>query len=191
MVDPELLQFINNMIKATDNHVTTFTNDKTKNTFNKQLFKLPKVRLSSLPNNSFAPALANSIYKDPDSLPYIQFFTMGTNINLMAKSILIENTNNAVKDFYKEGNIYMVCSNSKNITEQLPINVYDIDYTKVDVSKNTYKIENIPGNYFNKNKDTLSDIHLENLLDIKPYVVYNDAELALSIFIAFKELMPQ
>ena len=190
-IDPELLQFINTMINETSKHVTTFTNDKTKNTFNKQLFKLPKVRLSSLPNKTFAPALDNSTYKDPDSLPYIQFFTMGTNINLMAKSILIEDTNNAIKDFYKEGNIYMVCTNSKNITERLPINVYDIDYSTVDISKNTSKIDNIPENYFNKNKDTLNDIYLEGLLDIKPYVVYNDAELALSIFIAFKELMPQ
>jgi len=191
MVDPELLQFINSMLNETSKHVTTFTNDKTKNTFNKQLFKLPKVRLSSLPNKTFAPALDNSTYKDPDTLPYIQFFTMGTNINLMTKSILIEDRNNAIKDFYKEGNIYMVCTNSKNISEQIPINVYDIDYSKVDINKNTYKIENLPENYFNKNKDTLSDIYLENLLDIKPYVVYNDAELALSIFIAFKELMPQ
>ena len=190
-VDLELLQFINTMINETSKHVTTFTNDKTKNTFNKQLFKLPKVRLSSLPNKSLAPALDNSTYRDPDTLPYIQFFTMGTNINLMTKSILIEDTNNAVKDFYKEGNIYMVCTNSKNITEQLPINVYDIDYSKVDISINTSKIDNIPENYFNKNKDALSDIYLEGLLDIKPYVVYNDAELALSIFIAFKELMPQ
>ena len=191
MVDPELLQFINSMINETSKHVSTFTNDKTKNTFNKQLFKLPKVRLSSLPNKTFAPALDNSTYRDPDTLPYIQFFTMGTNINLITKSILIEDTNNAVKDFYKEGNIYMVCTNSKNVTERLPINVYDIDYSKVDININTNKIDNLPENYFNKNKDALSDIYLEKLLDIKPYVVYNDAELALSIFIAFKELMPQ
>jgi hypothetical protein len=190
-VDPELLNFINNMIKATDKHVTTFgPNNETKNTFNKQLFKLPKVRLSSLSNKTFAPALNNSIYKDPDTLPYIQFFTMGTNINLMAKSI-VEETNNAVKDFYKEGNIYMACAESKNMAERIPVNVHDIDYTKVDISDNTIKIDNIPENYFNKNKKTLSDIYLGGLLNIKPYVVYNDAELALSIFIAFKELMPQ
>jgi len=190
-VDPELLQFINTMINETSKHVTTITNDKTKNIFNKQLFKLPKVRLSSLPNKTFAPALDNSTYKDPDSLPYIQFFTMGTNINLMTTSILIEDTNNAIKDFYKEGNIYMVCTNSKTMAERLPINVYDIDYNMVDVSKDKIEINNLPENYFNKNKDALSDIYLEGLLDIKPYVVYNDAELALSIFIAFKELMPQ
>lgn len=190
-IDPELLQFINTMINETSKHVTTITNDNARNIFNKQLFKLPKVRLSSLPNKSFAPAISNSIYKDPDSLPYIQFFTMGTNINLMAKSTLKEETNSAVKDFYKEGNIYIACAESKTMAERIPINVYDIDYNMVDVSKDKIEINNLPENYFNKNKDALSDIYLEGLLDIKPYVVYNDAELALSIFIAFKELMPQ
>ena len=116
---------------------------------------------------------------------------MGTNINLMTKSTLKEETNSAVKDFYKEGNIYIACAESKTMAERIPINVYDIDYNMVDVSKDKIEINNLPENYFNKNKDALSDIYLEGLLDIKPYVVYNDAELALSIFIAFKELMPQ
>ena len=112
---------------------------------------------------------------------------MGTNINLMSKSILKEDTDKAVKEFYKEGNIYMVCSKLDNIAENIPINVYDIDYTK-----DTVDIDKLLDNYFNKNIETLKDeVFLENLLDIKPYVVYNDAELALSIFIAFNELMPK
>ena len=180
-VNSELLQFINGMINETSNYISPLT-DINKNTFNKQLFRLPKVRLSSLSN------ISNSTDKDYNNL-YIQFFTMGANINLMSKSILKEDTDNAIKEFYKEGNIYIVCTKSDNITEQIPINVHDIDYNKVDVSEDV-KIDNIPENYFNKNKDALSEIKLENLLDIKPYVVYNDTELALSIFIALKELMP-
>ena len=183
-VDSELLQFINNMINETSKYISPLT-DIDKNTFNKQLFRLPKVRLSSLSNTA-----SNSTYKDSNNI-YIQFFTMGTNINIMSKSILKEELNNAVKEFYKEDNIYIVCTKSDNITEQIPINVYDIDYSLVDVSNNTTNIDNIPENYFNKNKDMLSDIYFENLLDIKPYTVYNDTELALSIFIALKELMPQ
>jgi hypothetical protein len=46
-----------------------------------------------------------------------------------------------------------------------------------------------PENYFNKNKEPV--MYLEKLVTITPYVVFNDAELALSIFIAFKELMPK
>jgi hypothetical protein len=106
-----------------------------------------------------------------------------------------ENSN--IYPVYNKDNIYIVCTKSENIMQQIPINVYDIDYSQVNISKNDIsndiKIINLPENYFNKNKDkeTLSNIYLENLLDIKPHVVYNDAELALSIFIAFKELMPQ
>lgn len=173
-VDSELLQFINTMIRATAEHIAGRA-DTDKNIFNKQIFRLPKVQLSSPSSNS------------KSSSPCIQFFTMGTNINLMSKSILKEDTDKAVKEFYKEGNIYMVCSKLDNIAENIPINVYDIDYTK-----DTVDIDKLLDNYFNKNIETLKDeVFLENLLDIKPYVVYNDAELALSIFIAFNELMPK
>lgn len=185
-VDSELLQFINTMIKTTREHISTIKNEETKNTFNKQLFSLPKIRLSTI------TGVSNSSSKNNTTLPCIQFFTMGTNINLMSKSNLKEDTNNAVKDFYKEGYIYIVCTKSENITENIPINVYDIDYNTVDISGNSINIDNIPDNYFNKNKNILEgELYLENLVDITPYAVYNDAELALSIFIAFKELMPK
>ena len=86
----------------------------------------------------------------------------------------------------------MICSKLDNISENIPINVYDIDFSNVDVSNNNINIEKLLDNYFNKNIETLKgEISLESLLDIKPYVVYNDAELALSIFIAFNELMPK
>ena len=118
---------------------------------------------------------------------------MGANINYHTKLSLqlIDATDRAVKDFYNTNNIYIVYTKLDNISEQNP-NVYDIDYNTVDVAKNTIKIDNIPNNYFNKNIKILKgEVYLENLLDIKPYVIYNDAELALSIFIAFKELMPK
>jgi hypothetical protein len=176
------------MINETNKYISPLTNID-KNTFNKQIFKLPKVRLSSLSNISNTNS--NSMYKDSNNL--YQFFTMGSNINYhtLPSLKLADNTEEAVKEFYKEGNIYIVCTKSDNITEQIPINVHDIDYNTIDVSENPIKIDNIPENYFNKNKDGLSEIKLENLLDIKPYSVYNDTELALSIFIALKELMPQ
>ena len=59
-----------------------FLNDKDKNTFNKQLFELPKVRLSYTYLNKF---LNFNTFKDPDTIPYIQFFTVGGNIELMDK----------------------------------------------------------------------------------------------------------
>ena len=185
-VDIELLSFIKFMINATKDHVYTIKSNVNKNTFNKQIFKLPKVRLSSLPNKSFAPATSNSIYKDPDTLSSIEFFIMNANIQYLSKSSLNQYTNDAIKDFYKENNIYITYGKP----EKIPINVYNIDYSTVDIS-NIINIDNLTDNYFNKNKETLTDLFFENILDITKYVKYNDAELALSIFIAFKELMPK
>jgi hypothetical protein len=111
---------------------------------------------------------------------------MNANIQYLSNSILKQDTNDAIKDFYKENNIYITYGEP----EKIPINVYNIDYSTVDIS-NTINIDNLTDNYFNKNKDTLTDLLFENILDITEYVKYNDAELALSIFIAFKELMPK
>ena len=116
---------------------------------------------------------------------------MGANIKYLPNPIPNEDTNTAVKEFYKEDNIYMVYTKSDNIYQNIPINVYDIDYSTIDVSNNTTKIDTLQNNYFNINKDKLTDTYFEKLLDITQYSVYNDAELALSIFIAFKELMPK
>jgi hypothetical protein len=185
-VDPKLLDFIKFMINITTSHIKTFADPVDKNTFDKQVFKLPKVHLSSISDVAFY----NKTYKDPTKLPSIQFFVMNANIKYLPNPIPNEDINTAVKEFYTNDNIYMVYTKSDNISEQIPINVHEIDYSKVDVS-NTTKIDNLPNNYFNVNKDKLAETFFEKLLDITPYAVYNDAELALSIFIAFKELMPK
>ena len=188
-VDLKLLDFIKFMINITSQHINTFTDPVDKNTFNKQIFKLPKVRLSSI--SDIALITTNKIYKDPTKLPSTQFFVMGANIKYLPNPIPNEDTNTAVKEFYKEDNIYMVYTKSDNISQNIPINVYDIDYSTIGVSNNTTKIDTLQNNYFNINKDKLTDTYFEKLLDITQYSVYNDAELALSIFIAFKELMPK
>ena len=190
-VDKELLEFIKFMINVTNQYIGTLRDDVNKNIFNKRLFKLPKVRLSSISDEKSIVTINKNVYKDPTILPSIQFFIMGANIkyHTLPTLKLADNTEEAIKKFYQEGNIYMVYTESQNISQNIPINVYDIDYNTVDVTTNI-KIKNIPDNYFNTNKDRLSEIYLENILDIKQYIVYNDAELALSIFIALKELMP-
>ena len=76
--------------------------------------------------------------------------------------------------------------------------MYEIDFDSIDVAENGIKIEHLPDNYFNleENKEKTGktektdELFLDKIVTIKPYVVFNDAELALSIFTAFKELMP-
>jgi hypothetical protein len=191
-VDSDLVGFINNMFSATQSYLDNFKDDSEKNVFNQQLFKLPKVRLSSLLNK-----ILNSSAKDSDELPYIQFLTVGGNLELMPKDTFMnskypektETVFNAINDFFTNDNIYILCTKSDNSKENIPMNVYEIDFSNIDVSELSMKIDNIPDNYFNKNK--VPELYLEKLVTLMPYVVFNDAELALSIFIAFKELMPK
>lgn len=192
-VDSTIIEFINSMLKSTITHISTYKDDIERNIFNEQLFKLPKVRLSSLVNK-----FENiNTYKDPDSLPYIQFFTVGGNINLISKEKFMdpskpemtEQVFNSVTEFFTPTDLYILCTKSENVKQNIPMNIYQIDYDSIDVGDKSIKINNIPDNYFNKNKEPI--LYLENLVTITDYVIFNDAELALSIFIALKELMPK
>ena len=101
---------------------------------------------------------------------------------------MTEQTFNAVNEFFTKDNIYILCTKSDNIKENIPMNLYEIDFSTIDIGQTGMEIKT-PENYFNKNKEPV--MYLEKLVTITPYVVFNDAELALSIFIAFKELMPK
>lgn len=193
-VDANVISFINKMFGFTRTYLDKFgADDAKKNVFNQQLFKLPKVRLTSLLNKNLNP----NVYKDGDYIPYIQFFTVGGsgNITLLDKSKFMtkdgatEELLTGVQDFFKPSDLYIVCTKSDNDKENIPMNVYEIDFDAVDVSDNGLTINSIPENYFNKNKEPA--VFLDGLVTLDPYIVYNDAELALSIFILFKELMPK
>lgn len=192
-VDQELVQFINTMMASTQTYVDKFQDDPSKNKFNKQLFELPKVRLTSLLNRF----LDSTTYKDPDTIPYIQFFTVNGNMKLKDKATFMdpkvpemtEQVFNATTELFTPNDVYIVCTKSENTKEDIPMNVYEIDYTTVDVGETGIKINNIPDNYFNKNKEPV--MFMDKLVTLMPYVVFNDAELALSTFISFKDLMPK
>ena len=171
------------MLKTTSVHLSTIPEDKDKNTFNQQLFKLPKVRLTSLLNKF----VNKETFREPDTIPYIQFLTVGGNINLN-RSNIDEDVSVALNDYFNTRDLYILCTISENTSENIPMNMYQIDYNSIDVAEPSVKIDNLQENYFNKNKN--SEFHLEKLVTLSPYVVFNDAELALSIFIGFKELMP-
>ena len=192
-VDETLITFMNNMIASTDTYVSSVGDDAKRNIFNRQLFHLPKVRLSSLLNKFVDPTK----YSDPDSIPYIQLFTVGGNLRLIEKDKFMNSTKpemteevfKAVNEFFAPTDLYILCTKSDNVKENIPMNMYEIDYDTIDVGETGIQIDNISNNYFNKNKKP--ELYLENLVTLLPYVVFNDAELALSILILFKELMPK
>ena len=188
-VNSELISFINAIILSTKTYIDNFHSDKEKYIFNKQVFSLPKVRLSLLLKNSI-----NTTFNNFDTIQYIQFFTVGSNMTLLSedafinsKSKMTDDVFNAVTDFFIPTNLYIVCTKSDNIYDNIPMNMYEINYNKIDIGDKNINIDNLPNSYFNKNRN--SELHLENLVSLTPYAVYNDAELALSILLAFKELM--
>jgi hypothetical protein len=193
-VDETLITFMNNIISSTDTYVSSsLVDDAKRNIFNRQLFHLPKVRLSSLLNKF----VDSEKYIDPDSIPYIQLFTVGSNLRLIEKDKFMNSTKpemteevfKAVNEFFIPTDLYILCTKTDNVKENIPMNMYEVDYDKIDMGQTGIQIDNIPNNYFNKNKKP--ELYLENLVTLLPYVVFNDAELALSTFISFKDLMPK
>jgi hypothetical protein len=185
-VDSEIVAFIKSLLGSTATYVSGLPDKKAAYTFNKQLFKLPKVRLSSLINRF------DTGFKNPDLIPYIQFFVVGENLIMPdegKRAEFEEGVQVALVDFFKPEDLYIVCTDSDRISENIPMNMYQIDYDSVGVGDSAIKIENLPENYFNKNKER--GHHLDGLMSLAEYIVFNDAELALSIFIALKELMPK
>ena len=69
---------------------------------------------------------------------------------------------NAINEFFSKDDLYIVCTKSENIKENIPMNMYQVDYNDIDVSQTGIKIDNLVSNYFNKNKD----FYLEKLVKI-------------------------
>jgi hypothetical protein len=192
----ELLSFIRYLIGKTEEKITQFTTDEEKNTFNEEIFLLPKIRLTTLLN----PLAHRKSYKDPEDFPYLQLFTVGNNLHLRSRNSFLNSSNpkltelayESVTDFFQENNLYLVCTKPSQAREDIPMNVHTIDFSTVDVGETSFPIDTMPDHYFNKhtNKNEASP-PLEKLVELTPYVLCNDGEIALSAFIALKERMPK
>lgn len=203
-VPADLLQFIKTRLNRTANYVGTMQEDTMKKQFQQQLFNLPNVRLSSLLTDT-----RNTAYKDPRSLPYLQFFVMGTNFTfppeyaefINGKDIVEEDKKkvyDSMKGLFKKEDLYIVCTSAESggllgadvnsSSKNIPMKNYEIEYRTVNPAQTGFT-GTPPANYFNDAKKTA--LYFEQMVKQKPYVIYNNAELALSILIAFKEHMPK
>lgn len=185
-IDKDVVDFFTRVLRETETYVSGLADDRQKGAFMKQVFHLPTVRLSSLLPRS------EPEYKDPATIPYIQFFTVGGNIQITGKQVGDGSPAgaNAVNEFFTPNELYITCTSSKNGTQlEIPMNLYEIDYSKVNIEDDALTIIT-PDNYFNTNKQD-PPLFLENMVTLSDRVIFNDAELALSIFVAFKQLMPK
>jgi hypothetical protein len=203
-VPGDLLQFIKTRLNRTANYVGTMQEDTMKKQFQQQLYSLPNVRLSSLLTDTRDPS-----YKDPHLLPYLQFFVMGTNFTfppeyaefINGKDIVEEDKKkvyDSMKGLFKKEDLYIVCTSAESAgllgadvnssSKNIPMKNYEIDYRTVNPGQTGFT-GTTPANYFNDAKKTA--LYFEQMVKQRPYVIYNNAELALSILIAFKEHMPK
>lgn len=206
-VPAPLMSFMKGQFKVTSNYLTSLQEPIKETTlkkqFEQQLFNLPKVRLSSLLSNS-----KNKSYKDQHGLPYLQFFVLGTNFSfpntytefIHDKGIVEEEKTlvyDAMKKLFEIEDLYLVCTTAEDVgissldidssTKSIPMTNYEIEYSTVDTSKEALTISK-PDNHFNEKNTTL---FFEQLVKREPFLIYNDAELALSNLIAFKEHFPK
>ena len=155
-IDNSVLFFINHMINATNKKLKKKTTAY-KDTFNKQIYKLPKVRLSTLLHSR----------KNDDILPHFKFLRLDKNLHLDSDKYT----------FFNKKDLYIVYNEFNNY-EDTPMNQYEIDFKTID-SSDTH----IPIKKLDSNPDLL-----DNISTITS--TFNDAELALSIFIRLKEILP-
>lgn len=156
-IDKSVLSFINHMLTATTKKL--HNKPALRNKFNKQLSKLPNVRLSTL--------LHSYVRKNHNAIPPLKFLTY--------KNVEFIDT---IPDYFNKKDLYIVYNEFSNY-EDIPMNVYDIDFKKVDISDTHISI-----NTLELNPRCLDDV-------VRVRSTFNHAELALSIFIALKELLPQ
>jgi len=192
----ELRTFFKDQLKATTLYLSELTQKEQKDTFKQQLFKLPKVRLSSLITNTGDPARSSS----QNSIPYIQFLLAGTNLTVPDLATFKKKTNQRfdskiqeqLTKLFTDDELFLIYTDSLNSFEYIPMKLFEIDYNTVSITENIIPIlEDYSKEFKDITEMEKETLYLDQLCDIDPYVTYNDAELALSIFIALKERMPK
>jgi hypothetical protein len=197
-IGDDILGFFRDMLGATRGHIDNVLVGKTEQ-FNKQIFNLPKVRLTSLITSETTPV---------NTIPYNRFFVLDNNFTLKGgEGKEVEE----LKNFFKPEYLYILCTNPKNdetVNIDIPMNLYEIDFEDVNVNLDGLPKISVFDSMFSNSKQKEAnggagtsvgtnagarplDYKLDNFIDITPNVDYNEAELALSIFILFKQLMPK
>jgi hypothetical protein len=188
-IDPVMMEFLRTQLGAVQARVKEIEgNGEDVKSFTDMAGLIPVVSITSL-LNKFGKS---GHYTDPDTIPVIRIMMMGINLEPSKtemefdKNIDKEKFDNAVHDVFTDQAIYLVCNEA--MSTQTPMNVYDVDYSTVHVSKNTWVATEHTG-YFKDYKKP--ELMLETVMDVNPNIVFNHGMLALSMFIASEELLPK
>lgn len=103
----------------------------------------------------------------------IRFFVVNENMTLPFKRKRSKTLYDATTEFFKKGDIYLVLSDSMHC----PMTTYEMDFLSPDITEHPFMKK---GEFF-----------FDEVVTLKESILYTDSELALSIFIAFKDLLPK
>jgi hypothetical protein len=194
-VPSEVISFIRFLINKTEEHIQTLPTDEEKRTFHDMVFEIPKIHLTSLLN----PLTSRKTYKYSDDFPYLQIFTVGDNLQLPPKEKFLNSSDPKLteqaylscSEFFQKEDMYLVVTKPSLSREEIPMNLHTIDFSVVDVETTSFPIDTMPNNYFHQKQKEDKPLFLEKLVQLTPYSVCNDGEIAMSVLIAFKETMPK
>lgn len=192
-----LLVFLRDHLKETEHYVLDMKSDTEREVFQRQLFHLPKVRLRSMiRNNGALPTM-----KDRETVYHIQFYITGENL-LLPEEIEFKKKNptvdtktyDSLNDELKPSSVFICYTDSFTTTDNIPFNFFQINYEDIKINESGIKVESFSPKLDQLVKDGMlpeNSAKVDKLLTIKPYSIYNDAELALSVLMGLKELMPK
>lgn len=193
-IDPVMMEFLRTQLGAVQAYVDDASRtDEERKSFTDEAGLVPVVSIKSL-LNKFGKS---GHYTDPETIPTVRIMMTGMNIDPYATKddmkidikddFQKEQIYQAATTFFTDQSIYLVCNEAK--ATHTSMNVFEVNYLDVNVSKNEWKVDNMEENYFNKFKEP--PLFLEDVMDVKSNIVYNHGMLALSMFIASEELLPK
>jgi hypothetical protein len=177
-IDPDVKTCIDKMLGATHEFISNLTNSEKKKQFIEQLRILPRMHLTSL----LGPSSNSNHYKDPSTLPSIQFLSLGVNFTVK------EEATNVPDGFFHESNLYLSNTPETSTTDKLKgmfssnsnkkIKLYTLDWNTIKASKASLDLQN-----------DKKEINLGSL-DINPEVLFTDSELFLKTIMIVHHIFP-
>jgi len=158
-----VLPFIKHIINNTKSHMIS------DDTFIDKISQLPKVRLTT-----FLKESTLNINR------HIQLFSVDDNLTIHPESRL----NNRIKKFFNKKDLYITCTEPTDLTipASIPMKLHEIDFNTIDVT-NDIEIYSLKPFH----SDSSDSYDLDHYVSLNKNL--NDSEIALSIFILFKELI--
>jgi hypothetical protein len=195
---PDVLrEFLTENLKETEQYVGAMKNDMERGVFQKQVFHLPKVRLRSLITNTGGiPVMA-----DTQSVFHIQMFVVGQNLTVPDEATFKKRNPSVdskvlevIRRVLEDGDVFVAYTDAATTSENIPFRLFEVDYEGLRIKETGVKVTPFSAEWDGLVRDgflTADGAYVDQLATTKPYMVYNDAELALSVLMGLKERMPK